>query len=95
MSRGEIQIKFNPAGFAECLQGMDGMVKEEAEKIISRISGPGQYTVEVVHEPRFHDSAYGVARPVAIAVAIARISADRKGSADEAENKSMSKAVSG
>ena len=90
--KGQLQrIKFNPAGFAECLQGMDGMVKEEAEKIISRISGPGQYTVEVVHEPRFHDSAHHVTRPVAIA----RISADRKGSADEAENKSMSKAVSG
>lgn len=90
-----INIKFFPAGFAECLAGMDGAVRSEAVKLAeaakANLNGNGSYTVEVVHEPRFQDSSFGVARPVAVA----RVIADAAASADEAENKSMSKAVSG
>ena len=89
----EIQIKFNPQGFAECLAGMDGTVRAEAERLAeaakANLRGPGSYTVEVVHESRFQDAAYGVSRPVAVA----RVIADKAASADEAENKSMSRAV--
>lgn len=86
--------KWYPEGFAECLAGMDGMVQAEAEKLAAQAAqnySQGHYTVEVVHEPRFQDSAYGVARPVAVA----RVVADEAASRDEAENKSMSKAVTG
>ena len=89
----EIQIKFFPEGFAECLQGMGSMVEAEAERLAAQaqaeLKGPGSYTVEVVNEPRFHDATYGVSRPVAVA----RVVADADATRDEAENKSMSKAV--
>lgn len=85
----QIDIKFNPAGFAECLAGMDDQVKAVAEQIVSQTTGPGSYSIEVVHEPRFHDAQYGVARPVAVA----RITGDAEASASEAEDKTMSKAV--
>lgn len=91
MSR--MEIKFDPAGFAECLAGMDETVRAVAEQEIAKklVETPGNYTVEVVHEPRFQDSSYGVARPVAVA----RIIGDAVASASEAENKTMSRAVSG
>ena len=89
----QIDIKFNPQGFAECLNGMDGMVQSVAEdlaaKAASELQGPGSYTVEVVHETRFQDASYGVTRPVAVA----RVIADADATRDEAENKTMSKAV--
>ena len=55
MSR--MEIKFDPAGFAECLVGMDETVRAVAEQEIAKklAETPGNYTVEVVHEPRFQD----------------------------------------
>lgn len=89
----QIQIKFFPEGFAECLQGMGGMCQAEAERLAEQaraeLNGPGSYTVEVVNETRFHDAEYGVTRPVAVA----RVVADEAATRDEAENKTMSKAV--
>lgn len=87
----EIRIVWNPPGFAECLNGMDDMVKSVAEQQIAQRlqNGPGNYTVEVTHEPRFLDASYGVSRPVAVA----KIIGDEAASIDEAENKTMSKAV--
>lgn len=90
----EIRItKWFPEGFAECLAGMDDTVRSVAEQEVAKklAETPGNYTVEVVHEPRFRDSTYGVSRPVAVA----RIIGDAVASASEAENKTMSRAVSG
>ena len=90
-----ITIKFNPAGFAECLNSLSGEVKSVAERLAEQAKvesgGRGTYTVKIHNEPRYKDSQYGVSRPIAIA----RVYADEAGSIDEAENKSMSKAVSG
>lgn len=90
----EITIEFNPAGFAECLQGLSGQVQEEAEKIAARASGyttkGAGFHVEMANEPRFQDSAYGVTRPIGRVVAN-----DDETSAEEAENKILSKAVGG
>lgn len=90
----QISITWNPQGFAECLSGMDDMVRSEAEQLAAaaaaNLQGQGSYSVEVVHETRFRDATYGVTRPVAVA----RVVADAAASADEAENKSMSRAVS-
>lgn len=95
----QIDITFNPAGFAECLSGMSDMVKsiaeELAEKAEAESGAAGSYTVTVKNEPRFHDAQYGVARPIARAIPVGRVTADSRASADEAENKSMSKAVGG
>lgn len=89
-----INIKYIPAGFAECLQGLSGQVQSEAEKIAARASGflskGGGFHVEMSTEPRFQDSAYGVTRPVARIVAD-----DDESSKEEAENKILSKAVNG
>lgn len=88
----QVSIKFFPEGFAECLNGMDDMVRDEAERLAAQAMANmsnGNLTVEVVHEPRFHDAAYGVARPVAVARIIANAAASR----EEAEDKTMSKAV--
>ena len=89
-----IDITWNPAGFAECLQGLSGQVQAEAEKIANRATsyltkGSG-FHVEMANEPRFRDSSFGVSRPVARVVAN-----DNESSKEEAENKILSKAVSG
>lgn len=90
----QITIKFIPAGFAECLQGLSGQVEGEANKIASRASGfvtkGSGFHVEMSNEARFQDSAYGVTRPIARVVAN-----DDETSAEEAENKILSKAVLG
>lgn len=88
------EIKFNPAGFAECLQGLSGTVQSQAEAIASRASaylekGSG-FHVEMTQMARYQDSAYGVTRPVAYVV-----SNDEETAKEEAENKILSKAVSG
>lgn len=90
-----IELKFKPEGFAECLQGMSGQVQSVADGIAARassyISGGGTgFHVEMSNEARYQDAAYGVSRPVARVVAN-----DAETSAEEAENKILSKAVSG
>lgn len=89
----QITIKFIPAGFAECLQGLSGQVEGEANKIASRASGfatkGSGFHVEMSNEPRFQDAAYGVTRPIAMVVAN-----DDETSKEEAEDKILSKAVS-
>ena len=83
-----------PAGFAECLQGVAPLVESSAETIAARATGYVQtgtgFHVETSDEPRFQDSAYGVTRPIARVVAN-----DDATSAEEAENKILSKAVTG
>ena len=90
----QIKIKWNPAGFAESLQGLSGQVQGEAEKIAARASsyltkGSG-FHVEMTQMARYQDSSYGVSRPVAYVV-----SNDEESAKEEAENKILSKAVSG
>lgn len=90
----QITIKFDPAAFAECLQGLSGQVQDEAEKIATRASsnitkGSG-FHVEMSNEPRFQDSAYGATRPIARVV-----SNDEETAREEAEYKILSKAVTG
>lgn len=90
MSKTDITIKFDNGAFAECLSGMGEMCEAEARRLASQYEGPGTVTVVVTEQKaRFQDSAYGVSRPVAVA----RVVADAEASADEAENKSLSKAV--
>lgn len=90
----QITIQFKPEGFAECLLGAEGIVQSEAEKIAARADGyvtkGSGFHVEVTNEPRFQDSAYGVSRPIARVIAN-----DDETSAEEAENKILSKAVTG
>lgn len=88
----KLSIKWNPAGFAECLQGTTGELQSVAESIASRASsylenGSG-FHVEMGTEAKFQDSAYGVSRPVAYVVPD-----DDESAAEEAENKILSKAV--
>ena len=87
-----IEIKFNPQGFAECLHGLSGSVQAEAEKIAARASSyltkGGGFHVEMTSMARYQDSSYGVSRPVAYVMAN-----DDASSAEEAENKILSKAV--
>lgn len=91
----QITIKFDPAAFAECLQGLSGQVQDEAEKIAARASssitkGSG-FHVEMSNEPRFQDSAHdGATRPIARVV-----SNDEETAREEAEYKILSKAVTG
>ena len=90
----KVDIKFNPAGFAECLAGMSGIVRAETEKIADRATsyltkGSG-FHVEVSNEARFRDPSYGVSRPVGRVIAN-----DEESSREEAENKILSKAVNG
>ena len=90
----QITLTFKPEGFAECLSGMTGIVESETEKIAARANayvtkGTG-FHVEMSNEPRFQDSAYGVTRPIGRVVAN-----DSDTSAEEAENKILSKAVKG
>lgn len=88
----QITLTFNPAGFAECLEGLSGQVEAEAEKIAARANGlitkGGGFAVEMTNAPRFHDASYGVTRPVARVYALDDVTA-----AEEAENKILSKAV--
>ena len=90
----QITIQFKPEGFAECLSGMSGMVESETEKIAGRANGyvtkGSGFHVEMSNEPRFKDSMYGVTRPIGRVVAN-----DDETSAEEAENKILSKAVTG
>lgn len=89
----KIQIKWNPAGFAECLQGLSGDVQSAANAIAARaesyLEGPGSFEVEMAQMARYQDASYGVTRPVAY------VYADEDASREEAENKILSKAVSG
>ncbi len=90
----QIDIVFNPAGFAECLEGLSGDVQAAAEKIAatatSMITKGTGFHVEMSNEPRFQDASYGVARPIGRVVAN-----DEESSKEEAENKILSKAVGG
>lgn len=86
------EIKFNPAGFAECLSGFAGEVQAAAEAIADRASayttkGSG-FHVEMGDEPKYRDSSYGVTRPVAHVVPD-----DDESAKEEAEDKILSKAV--
>ena len=91
----QITINFKPEGFAECLQGMGGMVQSECEKLAAQAGGAEHFEISVKNEPRFKDAQFGVSRPIARAIPVGRITADTYASADEAENKTMSKAVHG
>lgn len=89
----QIRIKWNPAGFSEALQGLSGTVQSEAEAVASRatamLNGSGSgFHVEMTQMARYHDSAYGVTRPVAYVC-----SNDEETAKEEAENKILSKAV--
>ena len=88
----KLTIKWNPAGFAECLQGTAGELQRAAESIASRASsylenGSG-FHVEMGSEAKYQDSAYGVTRPVAYVVPD-----DEESAKDEAESKILIKAV--
>ena len=88
----KLSIKWNPAGFAECLQGTAGELQSAAESIASRASsyqenGSG-FHVEMGSEAKYQDSAYGVTRPVAYVVPD-----DEESAKEEAEDKILSKAV--
>lgn len=85
----KLNIKFNPAGFAECLKDLQEEVQTAAEGIASRASaltekGSG-FHVEMESEARYNDSKYGVTRPVAYVVPD-----DDESAAEEAENKILS-----
>ena len=88
----KLSIKWNPAGFAECLQGTAGELQSAAESIASRASsylenGSG-FHVEMGSEAKYQDSTYGVTRPVAYVVPD-----DEESAKEEAEDKILSKAV--
>ena len=89
---GKLTIKWNPQGFAECLQGTAGELQTAAEAIAARASayttkGSG-FHVEMGNEAKYLDSAYGVTRPVAYVVPD-----DEESAKEEAEDKILSKAV--
>ena len=90
----QLTIRFDPKGFAECLAGAKDVVEQSAETIASRANGyvtkGTGFHVEMSSEPRFLDDAYGVTRPIARVVAN-----DAETSAEEAEDKILSKAVYG
>ena len=84
-----LSIKWEPSGFAECLQDLSGEVQNAAEEIASKASaltenGSG-FHVEMESEARYNDSKYGVTRPVAYVVPD-----DDESAAEEAENKILS-----
>lgn len=88
----KLDIKWNPAGFAECLSGLSGEVQAAAEMVASRAGsyltkGSG-FHVEMSSGARYKDASFGVTRPIAHVVAN-----DDESSAEEAENKILSKAV--
>ena len=85
-------IKWNPQGFAECLQSLSGEVQAAAEQIATRAdsyleNGSG-FHVEMANEARFNDSSHGVTRPVAYVV-----TNDEETDKEEAEYKVLSKAL--
>ena len=85
----KLDIKWNPSGFAECLQNLSGEVQNAAEEIASKASaltenGSG-FHVEMESEARYNDSKYGVTRPIAYVVPD-----DEETAAEEAENKILS-----
>ena len=88
----QVTMKFDNAAFAECLESLSGQIESEAQKIAARANGlitkGGGFAVEMSNEPRFLDASYGVTRPVARVYAL-----DDVTSAEEAENKILSKAV--
>ena len=89
---GKLTIKWNPQGFSECLQEMEGEVRAAAEEVASRASsycekGSG-FHVEMSNEAKYQDSVYGVTRPVAYVVPD-----DDESAAEEAENKILGKAL--
>lgn len=90
----KIAIQFSSKGFAECLEGAADMVLENAERIAEQAShnapGSAGYRAELQYVPRFQDSQYGVTRPVATGYVIAN---DDAASIAEAEDKSLSRAV--
>lgn len=89
----KMEITFKPEGFAEVLQGMGDTVLAEANAIAARadsyLEGSGTFEVEMTQMARYQDASYGVTRPVAY------VYADEDASKEEAENKILSKAVSG
>lgn len=90
----KLTIRFHPEGFAESLQALAPEVQAAAEGIAARATeyttkGAG-FHVEMTNEPKYLDSSYGVTRPVAQVVAD-----DEETAAEEAEEKILSKAVSG
>lgn len=95
MSNSKITIeKWNPAGFAECLQGLSGQVKAAGESIAARATanttkGSG-FHVEMATEARFQDSVYDVSRPICRVVAD-----DDESSREEYRDLVLTKAVSG
>ena len=93
----DIKIEFNSAGFREILmsEGVRGVVQDATEKIAARAnanltdSSSLGYEGDVLESPRM--SGYGNGgRYVGFVRAL-----DYKAMADEAENKSLSRAVSG
>ena len=89
---GKLTIKWNPQGFAECLQGTAGELQNAAQGIASKASayleGEGGFHVEMGQEAKYQDSAYGVTRPVAYVVPD-----DEESAKEEAEDKILSRAV--
>lgn len=95
-TKTEIKItKWCPEGFAECLAGMTGQVQDVCERLAEQAGGLNHFKITVTNEPRYKDATYNVSRPIARAYPVGTITADAYASADEAENKTMSKAVSG
>lgn len=88
----KLTIKWNPAGFAECLSSKSGDVQSAAAAIANRatayLTKGGGFHVEMASEPKYKDSSYGVTRPVAYVVPD-----DDESAAEEAENKILSRAV--
>ena len=87
-------IKYLPAGFAECLLSFTDVCQAEAERIAATASsmttkGSG-FHVEMANEPKFDDAKHGVSRPVAYVVAN-----DEETLAEEAENLISTRAAFG
>ena len=95
MSNVVEHIEMNHAGWQEVLSGFSDMCASEAERMCAEANANVQngagYEVEVVMKPRFSfDASAGTSRPVAYARVV---SIDAETAADEAENKSLSRAV--
>ena len=95
MSNVVENLEMNSAGWQEVLGSLADMCASEAERMCAEANANVQngagYEVEVVMEPRFSfDASAGTTRPVAYARVV---SMDADTAADEAENKSLSRAV--
>lgn len=91
-----INMQFFPEGFVECLNNdeMINLIESTCKDQISRMGDDAsQYEISITHEPRYKDASYGVDRPIGRAIPTGTITASATASADEAENKTMSKAV--